>query len=575
MGLMASGLLGGLAQGMAEGKKQSVMNDYYNAMKKHVMAGVDLQQKQMEVYNQNPEMFQMKTLGIDPLMAAGLQMLQGGGGGQSVIPGMPGTQQATPQNNNITPTVGPGAKQLPAPPQNLADQVAYAANYYGLDPSIFQRQMALESGGWNPNAIGTSGEQGLAQIMPGTQKQLGVQNPFDTYQSLMGGAKYLRQQLDQFGNYPHALAAYNAGPGAVQQAGGIPNNPITPNYVSTILGQQGQNQSLPAMVAQAKLGQSGGTPAYDPSQQPQQTGGPSMLLEMIMKKLGLDFSPQVQRMGNGVGVFVHGQPTAYYQGSPEMVPTTITNPDGSQQQIFVQKPQLPPPGMPGTAGGQAQQQRPSLNLGGQSPAAYPGIPGISGGQAQPGQLGSAPPQLGGVQTKPAVQSTLPEVPNTVRDNLASIDTAIKELNELRGYQDKDVFGVWNQAKETLGTTRPFANLVSGTPFAPSNDLLDFNNKINHFNTDTVKDLSSRILGKDEAREFFGKESGVNAASPQTFDRSTATLIEKLNNKKQTILKQYGSTIQQQQQAGGEQHQTIVPQRMIFQNGKLVPAGGGH
>ena len=74
------------------------------------------------------------------------------------------------------------------------------------------------------------------QLMPGTAAQLGV-NPYDVDQNIRGGARYLRQQIDRFGSIPLALAAYNAGPGAVLRYGGIPPYRETQNYVATILGR--------------------------------------------------------------------------------------------------------------------------------------------------------------------------------------------------------------------------------------------------------------------------------------------------------------------------------------------------
>jgi len=76
---------------------------------------------------------------------------------------------------------------------------------------------------------------GLAQLMPETAKSLGVTDPFDPVQSINGGAAYLRQMLDKFGSVEKALAAYNAGPGAVIKAGGIPPYAETQNYVQKIM----------------------------------------------------------------------------------------------------------------------------------------------------------------------------------------------------------------------------------------------------------------------------------------------------------------------------------------------------
>lgn len=104
----------------------------------------------------------------------------------------------------------------------------------GVNPDLFLRLVQQESS-WNPEAGSSKGAYGLTQLMPGTAAELGV-DPTDPLQNLRGGARYLRQQLDEFGDARLALAAYNAGPGNVRKYGGIPPFEETQNYVSKIIG---------------------------------------------------------------------------------------------------------------------------------------------------------------------------------------------------------------------------------------------------------------------------------------------------------------------------------------------------
>ena len=105
---------------------------------------------------------------------------------------------------------------------------------YQLPPRLLQALVWQESR-FNPMAISPAGAAGLAQLMPATAQELGVTNRHDPAQNIDGGARYLRQMLDRFGAIHLALAAYNAGPGAVSRAGGIPRNRETPGYVRSVI----------------------------------------------------------------------------------------------------------------------------------------------------------------------------------------------------------------------------------------------------------------------------------------------------------------------------------------------------
>ena len=109
-----------------------------------------------------------------------------------------------------------------------------AARKHGIPEDLFLRLVQQESG-WNPSAVSHAGDTGLAQLMPGTAAKLGV-DPSDPHQNLDGGARYLSMMYSKFGSWRLALAAYNAGPGAVEKHGGIPPFTETKNYVKAILG---------------------------------------------------------------------------------------------------------------------------------------------------------------------------------------------------------------------------------------------------------------------------------------------------------------------------------------------------
>jgi soluble lytic murein transglycosylase-like protein len=116
-------------------------------------------------------------------------------------------------------------------------QINAAAASNGIDPALLKGLVSQESG-FDPSARSGAGAVGLTQLMPATASALGVTNPLDPAQSLQGGAKYLREQLDRFGgDETLALAAYNAGPGAVQKYGGIPPYAETQNYVTSVMGK--------------------------------------------------------------------------------------------------------------------------------------------------------------------------------------------------------------------------------------------------------------------------------------------------------------------------------------------------
>lgn len=120
-------------------------------------------------------------------------------------------------------------------PLSLKASVARFEFEYGLPSGLVDAVIYQESRG-RMDAVSPKGALGLMQLMPGTAAMLGV-NPYDAVDNIRGGARYLRQQMDRFGSIPLALAAYNAGPGAVLRYGGIPPFRETQNYVTSILAR--------------------------------------------------------------------------------------------------------------------------------------------------------------------------------------------------------------------------------------------------------------------------------------------------------------------------------------------------
>jgi hypothetical protein len=129
-----------------------------------------------------------------------------------------------------------------------------AGRQVNINPNLLKAVAQVESN-FRPDATSPAGAMGIMQIMPSTARHLGVTDPLDPLQSIMGGARYLREQLDRFnGDIRLALAAYNAGWPAVQRHGGIPPFPETQAYVPRVLDLFGNGDITAGLPQQANPG---------------------------------------------------------------------------------------------------------------------------------------------------------------------------------------------------------------------------------------------------------------------------------------------------------------------------------
>ena len=128
-----------------------------------------------------------------------------------------------------------GASTWKGDSKDFDGMISDASKKHGVDESLIRAVIRQESA-YNPKATSHCGAMGLMQLMPDTAKELGCADAYDPYQNIMGGTKYLKQLLDRFdGNMTKAIAGYNAGPGAVEQYGGLPPYRETQDYVSKVL----------------------------------------------------------------------------------------------------------------------------------------------------------------------------------------------------------------------------------------------------------------------------------------------------------------------------------------------------
>jgi soluble lytic murein transglycosylase-like protein len=153
--------------------------------------------------------------------------------GASMLPWTPPTASAPVERQSIM------FQPLcdPISPPELSDMIDSASTKNGVDPSVV-REVARQESGFRPCVVSPAGAEGLMQLMPATQDQFRVTDPFNPMASLEAGTKLLKQLLDRYhGDLSLALSAYNAGAGTVDKAGGIPPIPETQKYVSNILSR--------------------------------------------------------------------------------------------------------------------------------------------------------------------------------------------------------------------------------------------------------------------------------------------------------------------------------------------------
>jgi hypothetical protein len=189
------------------------------------------------VGGEEPRFAGVPVAGIDPLAASAIL------DGVSALAAVPlrgarrtanaaladATVAASPSAATIVPSRG-----VPALSEEVHALAGKAGRLFSLPENLVRAIVAVESGG-RANAVSGKGAVGLMQLMPGTAKEMGVKDPRDAWDNLVGGAKYLARQLERFGRLDHALAAYNAGPGAVERHAGVPPFPETRDYVRRVL----------------------------------------------------------------------------------------------------------------------------------------------------------------------------------------------------------------------------------------------------------------------------------------------------------------------------------------------------
>lgn len=166
----------------------------------------------------------------------------------------PGSMQSREAVGTREVVQGGSRASAKAPDLDLNSLVRRAASQLDVEPELIHAVIRQESG-YDPYAVSHKGAKGLMQLMPATAKRFGVKDVFDPAENVQGGVKYLRQLLDRYdGDRRLALAAYNAGEGAVDRFGGIPPYRETQDYVDRIVGAS--EADMTADLAELQTGES-------------------------------------------------------------------------------------------------------------------------------------------------------------------------------------------------------------------------------------------------------------------------------------------------------------------------------
>ena len=185
-----------------------------------------------------------------------------GGGTITFVPPAGGTKKVVMVGSGPRPAVPAGSQERK---NQLWPTVVSTARAHDLDPDLVDLVIRMESG-YNPNAVSPKGARGVMQLMPGTARHYGVDDTFDARENIRGGVRYLRDLLARFSaNLALALAAYNAGPEAVERHRGVPPYDETQNYVRAILGAYNGSEAVlsggfgrPARPVKVVVASSGG-----------------------------------------------------------------------------------------------------------------------------------------------------------------------------------------------------------------------------------------------------------------------------------------------------------------------------